>query len=201
MPLSLHVFEERYKLMIQECRDQGKPFGVVLIKEGQEAGGKLAVPYEFGCTVQITEVEPLAEGRFNLAGIGQDRFRIHSLKYDQPYLVGMVDDQPLLSGVMQELPDLEQKLRPWLEKYIEIIAQGKDVHETLERIPNDPMVVAYLAAVILQVPPKQKQYFLEIGDCANLLAVLYEAYRREVGIIRRIFNTMPSAGAGHFSRN
>ncbi len=201
MPLNLHIFEERYKQMIRECRSKGQPFGVVLIRRGAEAGGKLAVPYDFGCTAQITEVEPLEEGRFNLTGIGQDRFRIHSLKYDRPYLVGLVDDQPLLPGIAQDLPELEQSLRPWLEKYIQIIAQGKDVGDTLARIPHDPMVVAYLAAVILQIPAHQKQHFLEIGDCANLLAALNDAYRREVGIIRRIFKTMPPIGGGHFSRN
>lgn len=201
MPLNLHIFEDRYKQMINECQAKNAPFGVVLIRQGVEAGGKLAQPYDFGCTAQVTEIEPLEEGRFNLAGIGQDRFRIHSIKYDRPYLVGLVDDQPLMPGVPQDLPDLEQNLRPLLERYIKIIAQGKDVSETLDRIPHDPMVVAYLAAVILQVPARQKQNFLEIGDCANLLAALTDAYRREVGIMRRILKTMPPVGGGHFSRN
>ena len=43
MTLPLRIFEERYKLMIGECIDNQLPFGVVLIKEGQEVGGT-AVP-------------------------------------------------------------------------------------------------------------------------------------------------------------
>ena len=29
MKMPLHIFEERYKVMINECIDQGKPFGIV----------------------------------------------------------------------------------------------------------------------------------------------------------------------------
>ena len=38
MPLPVHIFEEQYKGMIEDCLDRDKPFGVVLIKEGQEVG-------------------------------------------------------------------------------------------------------------------------------------------------------------------
>ena len=76
MPLSLHIFEDRYKRMIGECIDSGNPFGVVLIKRGQEANGPLAEPHEIGCTARIIEVEPLSEGRMNIVVLGQKRFRI-----------------------------------------------------------------------------------------------------------------------------
>ena len=39
MPLPLHIFEERYKLMIGRCIEQERPFGVVLIQSGPEVGG------------------------------------------------------------------------------------------------------------------------------------------------------------------
>ncbi len=201
MPLQLHIFEERYKIMLQDCRKENKPFGVVLIKHGKEVGDQPVVPYEFGCSARILEIEPLEEGRFNLEGIGVERFRIQRLKYDQPFLVGMVDDVPLVPGDEQNLPGLQHALRPRLQKYIQLIAQGRDVSDTVERIPDDPVVMAYLAAMVLQVPLHQKQHFLEIGDCANLLTYLDESYRREVSLIKRILATMPSEGAGHFSRN
>ena len=39
MDLPLKIFEERYKLLIQECIEEDSPFGVVLIKDGLEVGG------------------------------------------------------------------------------------------------------------------------------------------------------------------
>src|SRR6266508_1288840 len=83
-PLQLHIFEERYRLMIGRCLEQRSPFGVVLIRKGgeispddlwvrrqiEEAGGgdaelsKLrrqlggeAVPYAVGTTAQISTGE------------------------------------------------------------------------------------------------------------------------------------------------
>ena len=41
LPISLHIFEERYRLMIARCIEQNGPFGVVLIREGREVGGDL----------------------------------------------------------------------------------------------------------------------------------------------------------------
>ncbi|HSG18664.1 MAG TPA: LON peptidase substrate-binding domain-containing protein, partial [Anaerolineae bacterium] len=34
MPLSLHIFEDRYKLMIGKCLQERRAFGVVLIRQG-----------------------------------------------------------------------------------------------------------------------------------------------------------------------
>jgi Lon protease-like protein len=37
MRMPLHIFEERYRLMVGRCIEAGDPFGVVLIREGREA--------------------------------------------------------------------------------------------------------------------------------------------------------------------
>ena len=36
--LPLHIFEDRYRALTRHCLDTGAPFGVVLIREGHEAG-------------------------------------------------------------------------------------------------------------------------------------------------------------------
>ena len=45
--LPLHIFEDRYRLMIRECLAEEKPFGVVLIRRGREVG-ETAEPYMVG---------------------------------------------------------------------------------------------------------------------------------------------------------
>ena len=79
MPLSLHIFEDRYKLMIGKCLQERRAFGVVLIRQGAEALGPLAEPNKIGCTAFISQVERLHQGRMNIGVIGQRRFRIISL--------------------------------------------------------------------------------------------------------------------------
>src|SRR5581483_3931480 len=54
--LNLHVFEERYRRLIAECLDTGEAFGVVLLREGEEAGDPDAVPHDVGTTAEIAEV-------------------------------------------------------------------------------------------------------------------------------------------------
>src|SRR3982751_2871548 len=89
MPLKLHIFEERYKLMISRCYQSGQPFGVALIKSGQDVGGR-AEPFMVGCTAIISEMEPLPGGRMNIVAVGRERFVAHGFRYDQPYLVAEV---------------------------------------------------------------------------------------------------------------
>jgi len=55
-PLYLHIFEPRYQRMINLCLNEHRPFGVVLIRHGQEALGPLAEPYRIGCTADIIRV-------------------------------------------------------------------------------------------------------------------------------------------------
>src|SRR5215207_7429183 len=95
MPLSLHIFEDRYKEMISRCLQDNTPFGVLLIKEGVEALGPLAQPHSIGCTAQITQVQPLDEGRMNLIAIGHERFKLLSLDYALPYLMGDIERFPM----------------------------------------------------------------------------------------------------------
>ena len=44
MPLSLHIFEPRYKIMVEQCLSREEPFGVALIQKGREALGPLPEP-------------------------------------------------------------------------------------------------------------------------------------------------------------
>ena len=53
-PILLHIFEERYRLMIGRCLEQNSPFGVVLIRQGTEVDPD-AIPYGVGTTAQIRD--------------------------------------------------------------------------------------------------------------------------------------------------
>ena len=157
MQLKLHIFEERYKLMINQCIDTDAPFGVVLIQDGQEALGPLAKPHEIGCTAQITQVQRLPFERLNITATGQRRFRIRSIKQHSPYLIGDVeffapeDDQPDL------VEQLGRQLRPLIARYLEILSQIGEVQFNAMNIPHDARSLAHVAAIMLQGENPQKQ--------------------------------------------
>ncbi len=88
--LPLHIFEERYRLLVSRCIDRSEPFGVVLIHDGHEAGpvGRLA---EVGTTALIRRAGRYPDGRYDIVTVGDRRFRVDSLVHErEPYLVGEV---------------------------------------------------------------------------------------------------------------
>ena len=63
--LPLHIFEERYRSMISRCVEEKVPFGVVLVRSGEEVGGP-AEPYDVGTTARVARLQRLPDGRMNL---------------------------------------------------------------------------------------------------------------------------------------
>ena len=158
MPLQLHIFEPRYRIMIRQCLDTNQPFGVVLIHQGLEAYGPLATPVQMGCSARIITTDPLEGGRMNLTAVGDERFRILKLNYEQPFLVGEVESVPLERPSSIELVRGVRHLAPWVSEYLRLVNQI-DPDNTADLgdldLPEDPLVMLYLAASILHVPDRK----------------------------------------------
>jgi Lon protease-like protein len=201
MPLQLHIFEERYKKMVAYCQRTETPFGVVLIRQGVEALGPLATPFNIGCTAQIVKLQPLEQGRFDLSAIGLERFRIQALKKDQPYWVGVIDEFPLRMDDIIGVIKAESRLRPWLERYVRNLTQDDNIESAITNFPEDPISLAYLAAMVVQIPPMQKQTLLEMERCVDLLERMRPLYRREVALVDSIIRSQPVDLTQPFSKN
>ncbi|MEZ4670956.1 MAG: LON peptidase substrate-binding domain-containing protein [Anaerolineae bacterium] len=200
MPIKLHIFEERYKLMISRCYAEGQPFGIALIKSGNQVGDG-AVPFMVGCTATITEMEPLPDGRMNIVAVGKDRFVAHSFKHDEPYLVGMVETFPLEQQEPEMLETTGRSLRPWVRKYLQTLADASETQFDLGQLPGDPLQLAYLASFLLNVPTEQKQDLLAIESADELIHRLRDIYRREVTLLNTLLKPMASHDTGMFSSN
>lgn len=200
MPLKLHIFEERYKLMINRCYKNGQPFGVALIKSGQEVGGA-AEPFLVGCTAVITEMESLPAGRMNIVAIGRDRFMAHSFKYDQPYLVAEVETLTLAHADTVVSTAAKDSLRPWVQHYLKTLAEASETKFDIQQLPDDPLHLAYLASFLLNVPIEQKQDLLNIDNADDLIASLRTIYRREVTLLDAMLTTHTADDTGIFSAN
>lgn len=201
MPLTLHIFEDRYKAMVRGCLKTSQPFGVVLIRRGHEALDLLVEPHLIGCTARIIEMQPLKEGRMNIVALGQRRFRILSLNYEKPYLVGKVELYPLEKTNQRSMVRSGHRLRPWVKCYMDLLTEISDASLDSEHIPNDPLVLGYLAAVLVQVPSEQKQELLTSQREIDFLTAISDVYRREVALLRAITSRGVREYVGDFSRN
>jgi Lon protease-like protein len=95
--LPLHIFEERYRELVRYCIETTSPFGVVLIREGQEAGGGTLAFSAIGTTAEIRRAGRYPDGRYDLLVVGTGRFAIEDVTMgDQPYIVAeatLLDDE------------------------------------------------------------------------------------------------------------
>ena len=66
---------------------------------------------------------------------------------------------------------------------------------------SPPLGLAYLAAVVVQVPPLQKQSLLEMERCVDLLEQMRPLYRREVALVESIIRLQPLDLTPPFSKN
>jgi Lon protease-like protein len=99
----LHIFEERYKLLVNERRDGQEEFGIVL---SEDEGVR-----EIGCTAAVIEVlEELDDGRLNILVEGRRRFRLLDVvQPDDPeaeYLRGAVE---YVEDEVEEAPEPLQR--------------------------------------------------------------------------------------------
>lgn len=91
--LPLHVFEPRYRRMVDDCRAGDGTFGVVLIERGSEVGGD-DVRTHVGTLASIAEAELLPDGRWMLVARGLHRIRVERWLPDDPYPRAEIIDWP-----------------------------------------------------------------------------------------------------------
>ena len=188
MALPLHIFELRYREMITRCIDEHLPFGVTLIATGQEVGGG-AEPHKVGTAARIVRVEKLDDGRMNITAVGTQRFRILELRDEYSYLTALVSHYPVVNGATRLATELSQRVRPQVIDYVALLSKAANVNLSLDRLPEDPLTLAYLVAISLQVSPNDKQQLLEAMGVPEILARESRLLARETKLLEYMIDT------------
>jgi len=165
--LPLKIFEQRYLDMSTSCLRYNRPFGVCLIKEGNEVGVP-AAHEPVGCTAAITEWDMQQLGVLHLRAEGVQRFRI---------LNRQVAKNGLISAEVEMLAaDQQTPLSPELRVCATVL---KLVMEKIgvEQFPppfklDDATWVSYRLAEMLPLKLAAKQEILEIDDPVSRLRLI-----------------------------
>ena len=197
MPLSLHVFEDRYKQMLEDCLESGRTFGVVAIKEGQEVGGQ-AVPCQVGTLARIVQMEKLDDGRLNLVITGASRFRVVRQVPGKPYAQADVDyleeEEPPPDG------HLTRRVKRAFEAYLAGLRQLTPNLSLVPAIPSEDEVLGYLVAAMVETPLEARQRLLEASTPEERMEMELKILRFEADLVRR--RVLPSpVPPGAFSQN
>lgn len=178
--LSLHIFEDRYKQMVRLCQETGRPFGIVLIRSGEEVGGP-ADPYLVGTAVRIVESHAFDDGTIDIQVLGERRFRIRDMDDGGPYLVGYVE-----SVDETDVPHsgrTEPLLVEAREQFEILIARLFAKHDFQVHVgfPTDPIALSFTMANLLPMGNLEKQKLLETTDTLerveSLIPLLYRQNR------------------------
>ncbi len=167
-PLPLRIFESRYIDMVSVCMKSDAPFGVLLIRDGNEAG--LATTYEVGTLAKITDFYQGSDGLLGVTALGLQRFRLLSSDRQTDGLnIGEVElIEPEASS---PVPDEFRQLPDMLSNVLDDLGR---LYEAQDRKYDDAVWVTYRFLEILPIDLEQKQASLESSDTAARLKLVDE---------------------------
>ncbi|MEO7262284.1 MAG: LON peptidase substrate-binding domain-containing protein [Jatrophihabitantaceae bacterium] len=192
MRLSLHVFEPRYRQLVADllsAEGPGAPeFGVVALRQGWEVG-ELGDVHDVGTSARVTDVLPHADGRCDLAAVGERRFVIESLDTGaKPYLVATVRRLAEPEGDLQ--PGLAASVRRALELHLRTLtalnADLGDLSDLAELPAADARTLSYAVAKLGSLPLLDRQELLGVADTAARLKAGRAVLRRETELMRQL---------------
>lgn len=201
MALPLHVFEERYRLMVQECLEDNRQFGAVLAKEAAASDGLAAsscrprlvgetrrdkAAHTVGTSALITQVDTLDDGGLDIQMAGLERFRVLHLVRTEPYAVGRIEAFPLEQARSLEVVRQVRRTGDLFVKYLRLVGEVLGTVIQIEQTPRDPSSLAYLIGIALQVPMEEKQELLSILSLPALLAREAHILSREEMLLQRM---------------
>jgi uncharacterized protein len=174
-PLPLRIFEARYLDMVSERLRADAPFGVLLIRDGLEAGP--ATTAAVGTLARITDWYQGSDGLLGVTAVGEQRFRLRSTERRPDGLnVGDIDLLP--EEPPSPLPDEFQGLAAILKAVLDDLGR---LYEPLERRYEDAGWVTWRFVEVLPLDLEQKQACLERSTAAErlqLVAQLLDTVRK-----------------------
>ena len=182
VPLPLHIFEPRYRQMLADIRARDNLFGLSYFDVSASADREIPPAGHVGCTAEVTEVEPLADGRFNIMTIGLIRYRVEAyLDQGDPYLLGEVsffeddpEDKALLEARAREVTDIFLRIA----RAVRIL---NDERASLPELPEtEPERLSFLVAAAVDLDIEVKQELLELRSTAERLKRLRDLLGRVV---------------------
>jgi uncharacterized protein len=191
--LPLHVFEERYRLLVSDLLAGGEPrrFGVVSIELGHEVGAGAARRLApVGCTAEVRDVREHEDGRYDLVTTGGSRFRVEEVDDSLAYLRADVtllpeEDGP---GAQRAVAPVTARFRRYCDR---LTAHGAEVAD-LDDLPAEPGPLSYLVAASLVLDRSDKQRLLQADHAAARLRLEYDLLRRE-NLLLETFPTVPAS--------
>uniref|UniRef100_A0A8C5UDS5 LON peptidase N-terminal domain and ring finger 1 n=1 Tax=Malurus cyaneus samueli TaxID=2593467 RepID=A0A8C5UDS5_9PASS len=181
IPCPLHVFEPRYRLMIRRCQESGaRRFGMCVYENGKSFA-------DYGCMLEIRQVELLADGRSLVDTIGRQRFRVLRRGHRDGYHtadIEYLEDKKVSGEELQELQSLHESTYRLAQRFCEhgdltsrhiLLQHGAlpDKEEDIQASADGPTWCWWLLSIL----PLEPSYQLSLLSCISLRARLSQLQR------------------------
>lgn len=168
--LQLHVFEPKYRELVEYCMRNDASFGVVLKRPSAEVSQE-SEHYMVGTAVRILSVHTFDDGKMDVQVRGERRFRVRKIDENLAFLVGWVE--PVAEFEIEDrdrAEDLVMRTRDYVQAYIENYFSQMGAKVSHIKLPQDPTDLSFVVANFLQIENLEKQRLLETTDTVERLS-------------------------------
>ena len=169
--LPLHIFESRYRMLLQSVLETDKRFGIVRINP---ENGQMA---DIGCCAEVLQHQTTEDGRSYIVSLGQQRFRVLNITRETPFrsaMVSWMEDAPVDDS--GPLHDLSSRVDAALKDVFSLTAklQNREV-EVPDDIPDLPRELSFwIGAHLDNRAAAEQQALLELTDTHQRLERQFE---------------------------
>ena len=191
--LPLHIFESRYRMMLQSVLETDRRFGVVRWDPHTQSMASI------GCCAEVIQHQTGEDGRSNIVTLGQQRFRVLNVTRETPFrtaMVSWIEDDPVED--MNSLHSLTESVASALKDVVELTGKLTDSPTALpEDLPDLPRELSFWIGAHLGGPvADQQQELLELTSTRSRLEQefsMLDETRRQLAARTVLRDTLASA--------
>jgi ATP-dependent Lon protease len=202
VPLPLHIFEPRYREMLDDIRAGHSLFGLSYF-DASSSEQEIPLVGSIGCVAKVTDAQALPDGRSNILTIGVIRYRLEEyVERGDPYLVARVS---YFEDEAEQDEAVEERAREVAEIFTRIARAVRAINDERASLPNiadtEPQRLSFLVAAAMEVDTDVKQELLELRSTSERLRRLRDILARAVsGYEERARIHELAKGNGHSGR-
>ena len=151
--LPLHIFESRYRIMLQSVLETDSMFGVIRWDPNTKSMANV------GCCAQIIKHQIAEDGRSNIITLGQQRFQILEIIRTTPYysaMVSWISDENIEN--LHELDVLKDSVTAALSDVVKLTSKLTNSKKILpDKLPDNPLELSFWIGAHLGGPVSEEQ--------------------------------------------
>jgi len=158
--LPLHIFEPRYKKMVKDHIEEGKPFGIIFNENN--------VVCTQGCRVKVQKIyKKYSNGEYDILVKGVEQFQVFNTRIVGETVIGEIDYVPLNN-------DSDEKLRKVIQDlYLKVLIKV-GINNNLEMHMGKQLSYEFLQG--FELPLKLKKQLILMNSENKRLTVIKEIF-------------------------